>query len=354
MAKIEFIAMKSSLSRREFLKLAGLSALAGTTAGWLPGAKRRNSAKLVGRVAYDSVSVFDSPRLGANTLGYRFRDELLDIEYPLTPFSGPAYNPLWYHLADGYVHSGLIQPVSTQLNSVIEDIPETGKLFRVTVPSTRPYTYSSLEGWTPEQRHLLYYHSSHWVTAVVDGPNGALWYQITESWEGFQYYAEAAHLQPISDDEVSPISTDAPAGEKRIEISLRGQNLTAFEGSQVVLRAPISSGIANTGIGELPTETPTGSFRVFSKMPSRYMGANRLTDTLGDRYLPGVPWVMYFAEGGYALHGAYWHNNFGAPMSRGCVNIRPDIAQWLFRWTTPVAGPSDEEVPGQGTRVLIS
>lgn len=336
------------------MKLAGLSAFAGMAAAWRPVGARQNAGDLVGRVAYDSVSVFDTPRLNANTLGYRFRDELLTIEYPLTPFSGPPYNPLWYRIAEGYVHSGLIQPVSTQYNEVIERIPETRQLCRITVPFTRPYTYSSLDGWQPEQRYLLYYQSNHWVTDVVDGPNGEPWYQVTESWEGVQYYAEATHLQPIPTEELAPISADLPANEKRIEVSLAGQSLTAFEENKVVLRIPISSGVRNTGLGDLPTETPTGSFNIFSKMPSRYMGANRLTDTLGDRYLPGVPWAMFFAEGGYALHGAYWHNNFGAPMSRGCVNIRPDNAQWLFRWTTPVVGPFDQEDTGQGTRVIIS
>jgi lipoprotein-anchoring transpeptidase ErfK/SrfK len=47
--------------------------------------------------------------------------------------------------------------------------------------------------------------------------------------------------------------------------------------------------------------------------------------------LPGVPWVMYFYSG-YAIHGAYWHNNFGAPMSHGCVNMTPGEAQILYNW----------------------
>lgn len=346
--------MSSAISRRDFLKLAGLSAFAGAVGSRFPAAPMRRAGELVGRVAYESISIFDSPRLSANTLGYRFRDELLDIEYPLTPFSGPAYNPLWYRIAEGYVHSGLIQPVETQHNQPLQSVPETGQLCRVTVPFTQPYTYSSQGGWKPEGRYLLYYQSNHWVTAVLDGPDGKPWYQITESWEGVQYYAEASHLQPVAAEELTPIADDVPAAEKRIEISLSGQNLTAFEGSRVVLRTPISSGIKNTGLGELPTETPTGSFNIYSKLPTKYMGDNRLTDTLGDRFLPGVPWTAFFAEGGYAIHGAYWHNNFGAPMSRGCVNVRPDIAQWLYRWVTPAAGADDWEVTGRGTRVIVS
>jgi lipoprotein-anchoring transpeptidase ErfK/SrfK len=201
---------------------------------------------------------------------------------------------------------------------------------------------------------MLYYDSNHWVTAVVEGPNGERWYQITESWEGVQYYAEANHLEMISDADFEPISADVPAAEKRIEISLIAQTLTAFESDRVVLRTAISSGVQNTGLGELPTETPTGNFNIYSKLPTKYMGDNRLTDTLGDRFLPGVPWTAFFAEGGYAIHGAYWHNNFGAPMSRGCVNVRPDIANWIYRWITPMATASDWEVTGRGTRVIVS
>ncbi len=347
--------MVNHLSRREFLKLVGISAFAGFAGRRLHESFTYDKEGLVGRVAYDSVSIFDAPLIsGANTLGYKFRDELLDIEYSLTPFRGPAYNPLWYRIAEGYVHSGLIQPVKTQYNLVLDSVPEAGKLCRVTVPYSRPYNYSSLDGWQPEQRYLLYYQSNHWVTAIVDGPGNKRWYQITESWEGVQYYAEASHLQPIAEDEFSPISSEVSASQKRIEISLREQSLTAFEGNVVKLKAPVSTGIRNTGFGDLPTETPTGTFNIFSKLPTKYMGDNRLTDTLGDRFLPGVPWTMFFAEGGYALHGAYWHNNFGAPMSRGCVNIRPDIAQWLYRWTTPASGPSDWEVTGRGTQVTIS
>ena len=68
---------------------------------------------------------------------------------------------------------------------------------------------------------------------------------------------------------------------------------------------------------------------------------------------------MFFAEGGYALHGAYWHSNFGAPMSRGCVNLSNQDSHWLFRWTTPVWRPEDVvdqggwEARGRGTRVDV-
>jgi lipoprotein-anchoring transpeptidase ErfK/SrfK len=102
------------------------------------------------------------------------------------------------------------------------------------------------------------------------------------------------------------------------------------------------------------TTTPQGRHNVMSKMPSKHMGAGGLAGASADfTPLPGVPWTCFFAEGGYALHGTYWHNNFGVQMSRGCVNMRNEDAKWLFRWVLPESGPSDWEVRGNGTRVEV-
>lgn len=309
---------------------------------------------LVGRVAYESVGVFDAPKFNAAHLSDAFRDALLPIEYQLTPLTGPAYNPRWYKISNGYVHSALIQLVQDETNRPLASLPESGLVCRVTVPFTQPYNFSQQAGWKAEPLFKLYFDSNHWVTDIVEGPDGAPWYQITEPWEGVRYYAAAAHLRAVPAEDFAPISPELPAGEKHIEISIAAQQLTAYESGQVVLRVPISSGVRNSSGSGLPTQTPTGTFYIYSKLPSKYMGDSRLTDNLGDRFLTGVPWTCFFIEGGYAIHGAYWHNNFGAPMSKGCINVRPDHARWLYRWTTPAAAVSEQEVTGHGTRVVVN
>lgn len=341
--------MSSSLSRREFLKLGALSLGAAAT----PRLRPLLAESSLGRVTYQSISVFDAPRLAANQIAYRFRDELLDLEYALTPLRGPAYNPRWYRIDAGYVHSAFVQTVAYEDSQPLTELPEAGRLCRVCVPMTTPYHYSGGQ-WEEETRYQLYYDSQHWVTEILDGPDGAPWYKITEAWEGITYYAAAAHLAPILYEDYAPIDSDLPATEKRIQVSLAAQTLTAYEGSRVVRRFDVSTGVPNSGAAGLPTETPTGSFNISSKLPAKYMGDSRLTDTLGDKFLTGVPWTMFFAEGGYALHGAYWHNNFGAPMSKGCINLRPTDAQWLYRWVTPVAETGDWDARGNGTRVIVS
>jgi lipoprotein-anchoring transpeptidase ErfK/SrfK len=87
--------------------------------------------------------------------------------------------------------------------------------------------------------------------------------------------------------------------------------------------------IVSTGLWGTPTVQ--GDYRIYWKLTSQTMSGPGY-------YLPGVPWVMYFYQG-YAIHGTYWHNNFGQPMSHGCVNLPTDQAEWFFRWAevgTPV------------------
>lgn len=83
------------------------------------------------------------------------------------------------------------------------------------------------------------------------------------------------------------------------------------------------------------------------------MGDGELTNDILAYELPGVPWCGFFVSTGVAFHGTYWHDNYGTKMSSGCVNMRPDEAKWLFRWTTPTIDPADWYVDGIGTLVEV-
>lgn len=122
----------------------------------------------------------------------------------------------------------------------------------------------------------------------------------------------------------SPPSPSAPAAGRWIDVNLRTQRLTAYQGDTPVFSALISGGLPRT-------PTVVGRFAIYAKLTS-----TRMTGPGYD--LPGVPYTMYFYRG-YAIHGTYWHNNFGHPMSHGCVNMRTQDAAWLFNWAsigTPV------------------
>ena len=124
---------------------------------------------------------------------------------------------------------------------------------------------------------------------------------------------------PSQSDLLSPLGL-APSG-KWIDVSLERQYLVAYEGRTPVFETKVSTGTANH-------PTVTGQFRIWLRFASQDMDGRRLGY---DYYLPDVPYVQYFYQD-YALHGTYWHNNFGQPMSHGCVNLPTPAAEWLFHW----------------------
>jgi len=107
------------------------------------------------------------------------------------------------------------------------------------------------------------------------------------------------------------------SGAKWIEVDLSSQRTYALQGNSVVRTMVVSTGIARY-------PTPTGSFRIYSKYLAVAMSGPGY-------YLPGVPHTMFFYRG-YALHGTYWHRNFGHPMSHGCINLTKADAAWLYSW----------------------
>ncbi len=112
--------------------------------------------------------------------------------------------------------------------------------------------------------------------------------------------------------------------QRWIQIDLSKQNLIAWEGNKPVYAVTISS-------GKKATPTQTGAFKIQTKL--------KKTRMKGRGYdVANVPHTMYY-QGGYAIHGAYWHNRFGTRVSHGCVNLAPNHAKWVFNWAnvgTPV------------------
>ena len=352
------------ITRRSFLKLGGSSlvSLIAHPVGLAVYPIDDDPPGLVGkaRVAAQVVYRYSEPSFRSQRIEALKRDLIIDIYEEVVSPKGPDYNPRWYRLLEGYAHSGHLQRVDGagyHYNPLLV-IPEGGQLGEVCVPFTQSYRYLRSEGW--KQLYRLYYRSVHWITGLESGPQGGKWYRLTDDLLHAHHYVPAHHVRPIATDELSPISPHVPPDEKRVRVSIEAQTLTAFEGEDVVLTTKISTGILTETLpGKLPTETPRGRFYVQTKMPSRHMGEGHLTDDILAYELPGVPWVCFFHKDGIAFHGTYWHDNFGNPMSHGCVNMRTDEAKWLFRWTLPVASadqlnPLTLDKKGFGTSVVIS
>jgi lipoprotein-anchoring transpeptidase ErfK/SrfK len=156
--------------------------------------------------------------------------------------------------------------------------------------------------------------------------------------------------------EWAPINPDVPLEDKRVEVNLSTQILTAYEYDQIVFQTNISSGIpaGRPKPNVISTKTPSGEFRILEKYPSKHMGNGALFADIDDYELPGVPWTSFFTESGVAFHGTYWHDNFSTPMSRGCINMRIEEAKWLFRWVRPPHKPDLISNSGHGTLVRIT
>jgi lipoprotein-anchoring transpeptidase ErfK/SrfK len=147
---------------------------------------------------------------------------------------------------------------------------------------------------------------------------------------------------------------DLKEGEKWIDVNLKTQTLVAFEGTRPVFATAVSTGLEDKVDKEKDHHTPPGAFRVREKHIAATMDGDVASD--GPYSIEDVPWIMYF-NGSYALHGAFWHNNFGRTKSHGCVNLAPQDAKALFKWTEPQLPEgwhgvmSTPEKPG--TRVVV-
>lgn len=140
--------------------------------------------------------------------------------------------------------------------------------------------------------------------------------------------------------------------KKSIRIDLSTQRLFAVENDNIVYEFPVSTG------KWFPT--PTGTFHVWIKLRyTRMQGGNQAIGTYYN--LPNVPYTMYFYNRdypkprGFGVHGAYWHNNFGHPMSHGCVNMRIEDSEQLYHWATPTtkAHTTYATVNDPGTEIVI-
>jgi hypothetical protein len=112
---------------------------------------------------------------------------------------------------------------------------------------------------------------------------------------------------------------------KEVVVSISAQKMWAYEQGEMVM-----SSFVSTGTAEVPeTTTPIGHHSVIAKFDAQTMEG-----TISGEYyrVEDVPYVMYFDNVGNAIHGTYWHSNFGAPMSHGCVNLPMDIAAWMYGW----------------------
>ncbi|MBI3739220.1 MAG: L,D-transpeptidase family protein [Chloroflexi bacterium] len=333
-------------SRRDFLKLSGAGML-----GMLLAELRLDRAFAApaaqGRMTLSGLNLYSDPSFNARKLHVYGRDEVVKITAEVDGDAGNPYNSKWYQInGEGYTYSGWVQPVESNYQRPVFQIPSEGQLGEITVPFSDTRTDPSM--WA-ETGYRVYFGTTHWVTGIsVNKYEKGVWYEIYDSHLQKSFHVPATDMRLVPDDELTLLSPDVPEERKHIYVDTATQSVTAFEDDQAVLTARCSSG----GKG---TKTPLGDFQTFHKGPTIHMtndgeaGAGRGYD------LPGVPWVSFFTSTGVSFHGTYWHNDYGKPRSHGCVNLTPSDAKFIYRWTRPNVPRETQYLykPGEGTRVQI-
>jgi hypothetical protein len=354
-----------TLSRRHFIKAAGLGAATlllprtgralAQAAGHDPASELFSYNQLYdnppffGRVHGAAwLRVFREPRASSGSVRTIYTGNVIPLYQSVhgEPYDAKAWSDVWFETKDGYVHSAYVVPCHEIFNEPEDDI---GKGFwgELTVPASWQHKFPKLDS----NYYDFYHYRGFWqqvykvVERAVDD-QGLVWYRVDDDLENTpprvrKAWILAQHIRRIHPDEFKPISPDAK--DKRIEITLDKQMLTCFEGNTVVFKTRIASGTSIVGDdGSLHDfTTPYGDYKVERKRPARRMRGG--TEESGTAYdVNAVPWITYFVGTGAAIHGAYWHNNFGSPRSHGCINVTPDAGKWVYRWTQPYVTDLDE------------
>ncbi len=341
--------MSLSFSRREFLRASS----AGLVGLFLADLRldrvfATTETPKQGRSTLSGAELLSEPVLNAKRIRALGRDEVIDISGAVQGDYGYGnpFNSTWYEVnGEGYSYSGAIQPVATLHQKPVFDIPESGVLGEIAVPFSDTRRASSVFA---NRGYRVYYSTTHWITGtVVNRDEKSIWYTIYDRQTQETLYVPAHEMRLILPNELSLLSPEVPEEEKRIYVDLSTQSVTAFEGEKPVLVARCASGAKGT-------ETPLGEFHTYHKGPSVHM-TNQGDGTENTYHLPGVPWVSFFTGSGVALHGTYWHNDYGRPSSRGCVNLISDDAKFMYRWTRPLVpiGTPYLSQLGDGTLVNV-
>jgi hypothetical protein len=338
----------NGLSRRDFIKYGGMTLAALS----LPiGRDERRAAAFpdaerLCRVTEDTIKVYHRPDPESNVLGYKRFDDVLQVYCRVVGTGFHPHNHVWFETPEGFIWSAYAQPVRNQPNQLLSEIPAEGIWTEVTVPYIDSRTRA--DPMAPVV-YRLYYAMILNVDRIEVGEDGEVWYRVYDE-NRVVMYAPGWAFRYMPPEELAPISPEIE--DKAIRVRLIRQEMSAFEAGVEVFYCRISTGLYSRALERW--HTPEGQWWTWRKMVSRHMAA-------GDAYsgfdLPGVGWTILFSSDGAAIHSTYWHNDYGTPRSHGCVNVRPEDGQWLFRWTTPVLDykPGDLTMrwPDHGTKVIV-
>ena len=290
------------------------------------------------------VDIKSRPNLESETVGVLYEDGI--VEWLREVIGGPNFfyskNLRWVETPQGFIYAPFLQPVENKPNNPLAILPagngETGMWVETSVPYVNIYV-ANPPGRAPLLAELpqprFYFSQVFWVKEIVTNSNGVVLYRLAEKYGSYgdEFWADATAFRPVSEEEILPISPDVD--DKQVVINLGRQILTCLENGREVYFCRISSGAKFDAEGNVVEKwsTPVGLYHVVNR---KWISVHMAGGSAASGYeLFGVSYTSVFASGGVAIHSTYWHNNYGEPMSHGCVNLSPEDAKWVFRWTLP-------------------
>jgi len=362
------------LSRRNFLQSAAIGAGGLILSRWedrLYQIPDFPEAGKLGRAAKGTIEIKSRPDPDSNTVSLLYEDGVLPWLRSVVA-RNPGYvfnNQNWVETPEGYAYGAFFQPVRNLPNEPLAELPASsigpGMWAEVTVPyvdvilDTEPSSNSWVEVKKQEGLPIrLYYSQVFWVDSIRDTASGNTLYRVNPNYYGGvdRLWADARAFRPIPPEELTPINPEVE--NKRIVIDVTYQTLSCFENDVEVYFCRVATGAKFDAFGNVVDawSTPIGTHRVARKYISLQMSGG----TTGAGYdIPGIGWVSIFATGGVAIHSTFWHHCYGDRLSHGCVNVLPEDAKWIFRWTLPVVSPDpgmvDISLTGEkSTQVIVT
>ncbi len=350
------------LSRRDFLKLstAGLVGLAFRPFLNLSPLADFPKAERLGRVATTQMEIKAAPDENSATLRKVYEDTIVPVWREVVGSKPGRINQRWVDTGDGYLWSPELQPVRNLPNVPLNAVG-AGQWLEVTIPyvdlvqENPPARSPRFKNRAGLGQSLRYYYSQVVWADQIKTEAGQTWYRVQDRYGSYGdiFWAPAEAFHPLTPDEVAPIHPEVE--NKRILVNVAYQTISCFENDREVHFARVSTGALFDAWGNRVDVwgTPLGEHRIWRKLFALDLSGGGALDGWD---LPAVGWVSLFVGSGVAIHSTYWHNNYGEPSSRGCVNCPPEDAKWIFRWTQPVVSydPGDltVSIPG-GTIVKV-
>ena len=307
------------------------------------------------------INLRSRPTVDSEIIQEIFEDTVVPWEREVIGAAPPGLvSRRWVQTPGGYLYAPSVQPVVNNPNVPLDSLPDNpsgkGMWAEVTIPfvdlvMANPPARSP---WLSAVEHpRLYYSQVTWVDEIRKDSDGKIYYRINEKYgnPGDILWAAADAFRYIPPEEISPITPDVT--DKKVVVDTNYQTLSCYEGNSEVFFCRISSGAEFNAAGKQVENwsTPPGPHPIFRKLVSIHMSG----DASGAGWdTSGIGWTCFFAQGGVAIHSTFWHNNFGVPVSHGCVNARAEDAKWVFRWTQPVVpyDPGDVTVGMPGGTIV--